>query len=50
VTQNSQSLPGLGTFSTVSSCTRTLQPSTGTKKRRTTTLRYRSGQAPTATN
>jgi hypothetical protein len=51
VTQSSQSLPGLGTFLTASSCTRTLQPSTRTgKKRSTATLRYRSGQAPTATN
>jgi hypothetical protein len=36
LTQNSQSLPGLGTFSTVSSCTRTLQPSSRTGKKRGT--------------
>jgi hypothetical protein len=51
VTQNSQSLPGLCTVSTVSSCTRTIHPSTRTsKKLGTATLRYRSGQAPTAPN
>jgi hypothetical protein len=45
VTQNSQSLPGLGTFSTVLSCTRTLQSSTRTgKKRGTATLRFALGR------